>query len=103
MNIAIKNDYKLSDGEKYYIINLLLSAYCVRREKKTFIRLASMIKSTGSDSINELIKITSKFASKISKFEESQILPAVEPSIEYFFNNVQVEIRKRSCNIDIFN
>jgi hypothetical protein len=103
MNINLRSDYKLSDGEKYYIINILLSTYEIKREKTIFIKLANSVKSSGPESINDLIESVSIFALKKSRHNKDQVVPAVMPSIEYFFNNVQIEIRKRSCDISIFD
>jgi hypothetical protein len=101
MNINLKTDFKLSDQEKYYIINIVLSTFEVPRKRAKFIELASAIKSTGKQAVEDLIKLTADYASKNSKHNINQVIVAILPSIEYFFNEVQLEIRHKSYDITI--
>jgi hypothetical protein len=103
MNIKIDDNYKLSNNEKFYIINLILTTFEKLRTKEILIKISNSTNNNGKKSIEELISNSIEYASKNSKFNKDQILSAITPSIEYFFNNVSLEIRKRSFDINIFN
>jgi hypothetical protein len=101
MHINISDNYKLHDVEKYYVVNLLLNICNIKITKIITMKLASSVKSLGPQSIDELIKNTMDYVKKNSKFNEDVVI-AVTPSIEYFFNEVRPEIRRKSVNIDIY-
>ena len=103
MNININEDYKLTDNEKYYIINLILSVFDQKKTRSLFIKLANSINSLGPKSVDDLINITSYYAVNKSRFDKNKVISSILPSIEYFFNDTKIEIRKRSFNIDILN
>jgi hypothetical protein len=103
MNIKINNDYKLSNNEKFYVINLILTTFEKPRTKEILIKIANSVFCSGMKSIEELINNSIEYASKNSRLDKNKILLAVTPSIEYYFNNVTLEIRKRSFDISIFN
>ena len=80
---------------------MLLNICNLKITKILIMKLANSVKSSGLESINELIKNTMNYIKKNSKFNEDVVI-AITPSIEYFFNDVRPEIRKKSVNIDIF-
>ena len=101
MQININNDYELHDVEKYYVINMLFNICNLKITKVVTMKLANSVKSLGPKSIDELIKKTMNYIKKNSKFNEDVVI-AITPSIEYFFNDIRPEIRKKSVNIDIY-
>lgn len=103
MNIDLKDDYKLTDNEKYYIINIVLSTFDIVRTRALLMEFSNAVKDLGPKSVNKLMDDVSNFASKKSKFNRDQVVSAITPSIEYFFNNTQASIRRKSFNIDVFN